>query len=412
MAQRDCPPGKQGRKPVHPSRQVRTGGIYTAAGCLYSVSMVKQIFSIDDARKMARGKLPRLAFDYIDGAAGNEDLNHLNASAIDQIRLQPRVLVKVEDRVLKKNLLDREWGLPFGIAPMGLAGLAWPEADRMLAQAARKYDIPVGVSTMGSCSMEEMKRYAGGNGWFQLYVGPDEEMTMALVDRAEKCGYETMLLTADVPEVAKRNREQRNGFEAPFRIGVKQFVDFATHPHWSLSTLVRGKPQLVNVRARDSASGFRRSDSRAWVDWTFLDKLRSRWKGNLVVKGITSVQDALSVQQAGADGIYVSNHGGRQLNSAPATIEVLPGIRQAVGEDYPILFDSGIRNGEAVVKVLAKGADYAMLGRPFLYGIGARREVGLERIVEILLQEIRSTLAQIGRVSMEEIDTGVLAGTD
>ncbi len=374
--------------------------------------MVKPIFSIEDARRIARGKLPRLAFDYIDGAAGNEELNHFNASAIDQIRLQPRVLVKVGTRVLKKNLLGREWGLPFGIAPMGLAGLAWPKADRMLAQVARKYDIPVGVSTMGSCSIEEMRQHADGNCWFQLYVGPDEEMTMALVERAEKSGYETMLLTVDVPEVAKRNREQRNGFEAPFKIGMKQFIDFATHPHWSLSTLAIGKPQLVNVRAQNSASGFRRSDSRAWADWTFLDKLRSRWKGNLIIKGITSADDAIRIQQAGADGIYVSNHGGRQLNSAPAAIDVLPGIRQAVGEEYPILFDSGVRNGEAVIKALAKGADYVMLGRPFLYGIGAHREAGLERIVEILAQEIRSTLAQIGRVSMEEINAGVLAGAD
>ncbi|MGB0388949.1 MAG: alpha-hydroxy acid oxidase [Ardenticatenaceae bacterium] len=372
--------------------------------------MAKKIFSVDDARLLARQRIPRLMFDFIDGAAGSERAKRLNREALDQIRLQPRVLVNVDKRSLKKSFLGRLWGLPFGIAPMGMCNLAWPGTDNMLAAAAVKYDIPLALSTMGSSTIEDIHRQAGQNAWFQLYVGQSEALAMELVSRAEAAGYPVLILTVDVPQVAPRLRDLKNGFGMPFRIGPKQFFDFATHPRWSIQTLLAGAPKLANVLTSTGERRFKRNDSRGLVDWNFLERLRERWPRTLIVKGVMSPPDATRIRSAGADAIYVSNHGGRQLDSAPPAIQMLPLIRDAVGEDYPLLFDSGIRNGEGVIKALALGADFVMMGRPFLYGVGADGADGLNSVIDLLSNEISVTLAQLGRPDIEDVDRTILVG--
>ncbi|MFT5193032.1 MAG: isopentenyl diphosphate isomerase/L-lactate dehydrogenase-like FMN-dependent dehydrogenase [Cellvibrionaceae bacterium] len=370
--------------------------------------MSKKIYSIDEARALAKRRLPRMMFDFIDGAAGNEQAKARNRSALEAIHLQPRVLVNVDQRNLKTTLLGREWGLPFGIAPMGMCELAWPGTDKMLAQAAVEHNIPLGLSTAGSSSIEDIYSQAGDNTWFQLYVGGSEEQAMGLVERAKTAGYSTLIFTVDVPQVAPRLRDLRNGFGVPFKIGPKQFFDFAIHPRWSLTTLFGGAPKLANFPETGNET-FKRNEGRGKVDWAFLDRLRAKWKGNLIVKGVTSADDAARIQAAGADAIYVSNHGGRQLDSAPAAIHILPKIRTAVGPDYPLVFDSGIRSGESIIKALALGADFVMLGRPFLYGTAADGQRGLNDVINLLSNEISVTMAQIGRTDVNEIDVSVLS---
>jgi len=331
---------------------------------------------------------------------------------LERIRLLPRVLVNVENRRLGKSLFGREWDLPFGVAPMGMCNLTWPGADKMLADAAVKYGMPVCLSTMASSSIEYMRQQAGENSWFQLYVGQSEEIGFDMVRRAEDAGYDTLILTVDVPMIAPRPREQRNGFQSPIKIGPKQFFDFAAHPQWSIRTLLSGVPALANNLQNSSGEKFVRNESRGKVDWGFLDQLRQRWKGKLIVKGVLSARDAVRIRDAGVDAVYVSNHGGRQLDSAPAAIQMLPGIRTALGADYPIIFDSGIRNGEAVIKALALGADFVMLGRPFLYGIGAAGEEGLDAVIRLLKNQIDTTLAQLGRLDLDGIDASVIISDD
>ncbi len=370
--------------------------------------MVTRIFSVGDARTLAKQRMPKMMFDYVDGAAGDEYACGLNQSMLDQIRLQPRVLVNVENRNLKKNLFGREWDLPFGIAPMGMCDLTWPGGDRMLAAAAVKHNIPLTLSTMASSNIEDTRARAGENSWFQLYVGQSEENAFDLVKRAAASGYDTLMLTVDVPMIAPRPREQRNGFQSPIKIGPRQFFDFATHPLWSIRTLLAGVPKLANNANTNANRKILRNESRGKVDWKFLDRLRQLWNGKLIVKGVLSPRDAVRIRDADIDAVYISNHGGRQLDSAPAAIQVLPSIRQAVGDDYPLIFDSGVRNGEAVIKALACGADFVMIGRPFLYGMGAAGAQGLQQIFDLLINQLDTTLAQLGRLSVEDIDRSVI----
>ena len=369
--------------------------------------MSRKICSTSDARKYARRRLPRMIFDYIDGGAGDDLACARNVDAIDAIRLLPRVLVNVENRRYRKQLLGQTWNLPFGIAPMGMCNLSWPRADAMLAKAAKRYGIPVVLSTMASSSIEATAERAGEHAWFQLYVGESEEVAFHLIERAETVGYTNLILTADLPVIGARPREERNGFRSPLRIGPRQFLDFALHPQWSLLTLRDGIPKLANVNV-PGGKVFKRNEERGRLDWDFLARLRDHWPGNLIVKGVLSCEDSVRIRDAGADAVYVSNHGGRQLDSAPSAIEVLASIRQAVGPDFPLLFDSGVRNGEAVIKALALGADFVFMGRPFLYAMSANGYAGLTELIELLKSQVDLGMAQIGCSDINDIDAGHL----
>ena len=373
--------------------------------------MPRKYYRVDDFRLAAQQRMPRVIFDYVDGAAGFETSSQLNREVIEQVRLLPRVLVDIRQRELAKIFLGRTWGLPFGIAPMGMCNLAWPHTDKVFASAAVDHDIPVCLSTFGSSSIEDMGKRASGNGWFQLYVGPSVDDAMDLVQRAEDTGYEYLLLTVDVPVVSARPREQRQGFEAPFRMRPRQFVDFAVHPQWVFHTLVNGVPKPTNVVSTGNKGNkltFTRNEIRGHIDWQFLDQLRERWPGKLILKGVLSTDDAVRIRDAGVDAVYVSNHGGRQLDAAPAAIDMLPEIRQAVGADYPLIFDSGLRNGEGIIKALALGADFVMLGRPFLYASGADGQRGVFRLVDMLKNEMLLAMAQIGCTDVSHLDQNVL----
>ena len=340
--------------------------------------------------------------DYIEGAAGREVAVKRNQSRFDDIMLQPRVMNKTPNRTSATRFLGRDYGLPFGIAPMGMCNLSWPGADRFLADAACAFDMPICLSSAASSSIEEMRGWAGDRAWFQLYVGPSMDLSLDLVERACEAGYETLVLTVDVPKVARRVRDLKNGFQMPFSIGPRQFFDFACHPRWSLATLKQGAPKPKNFAA--DGNQFDRNGSREGADWDFLDRLRELWKGRLIVKGVMSVPDAVRIQASGVDAIYVSNHGGRQFDSVPPSIDLLPRVRSAVGPDYPLILDSGVRSGEDVVKALALGADFVMLGRPLLYALAAEADRGLYSLIRVFAEEIDLAMTQLGIGSIADLD--------
>lgn len=378
----------------------------TSATDWTNVKQRPRIFLTEDAKRLAKKRLPRMIFDFFEGAAGREVGAVRNEARFDDITLQPRAMADVGKRSLVTRFLGVEYGLPLGIAPMGMCNLACPRGDALIARTATDRNVPVCLSSAGSSSLEDMRRWSGDLAWFQLYFGHTARASFGAVERARDAGYDTLILTIDVPEVSRRTRDQQNGFNLPFQLTPRAFLDFALHPRWSISTLVHGIPEPRNFAAE--SKGFDRKASRAGADWAFLQELRGRWSGKLIVKGITSPVDAVRVQGLGVDAVYVSNHGGRQLDSAPPAIDLLPIIRSAVGPDYPLLFDSGIRNGEDVVKALALGADFVMLGRPTLYVLAAAGGAGLQSLMQCFAEDIDLAMAQIGVSRIEDITNQVL----
>ncbi len=369
----------------------------------------QKIFSIKDAIELSRRRLPKLVFDFIDGASGDEKLAEINSIALDQIRLEPKVLRNIEKRSLKKKVLGHEFNFPFGFAPMGMTNLSWPRADSMLAAESARNNIPTCVSMASTTTLEKMYELSEGHSWMQLYIFQDENFVMELLERAKNTGYEVVILTVDVPVLSRRTRDDKNGFSYPFKIGLKQFFDFATHPTWSLSTLMSGIPKPMNYVTSKSGDGiFKRKESRGSTDWNTLKRVRDKWKGKLIVKGVMSPDDAIKIKEAGADAIQVSNHGGRQLDSATAAINMLPLIRKSVGSNFPLIFDSGIRSGSDIVRALAFGADYAMIGRPVMYAMGADGKKGLRRIVEIIKEEVSTTLGLVGLNDINEVTSEIV----
>ena len=373
-----------------------------------TISPSNKIFSVEDARILAKKRLPKLMFDFVDGASGDETLCEINSSALNQIRLEPRVLRNVEKRNLKKTILDIECDLPLGFSPMGMCNLTWPKADEMLANESLINNIPNCVSMASSTSLERMFELSNGKSWIQLY-NFDENFVMEILERAHQTGYKVAILTVDVPIQFRRAKDDKNGFTVPFNIGPKQILDFATHPLWSLSTLLSGIPKPMNYETSKSGNKFVRSQSRGATDWDTLKRVRDAWKGKLIVKGVMSPKDAVKVKEAGADAIQVSNHGGRQLDSALPAIEALPIIRNIVGKEFPLIFDSGIRGGSDIIRALALGANFVMLGRPLMYGIGADGSRGLKKILNIIKEELSTALGLVGLTDVNEISSEIIA---
>lgn len=358
----------------------------------------RSIHSADDARRIAKRRLPWMVFDYIDGAAGNETGAERNRRALNDITLAPRILRDVSARSIETSLFGTLTKCPFGIAPMGMCNLSGPGADMMLARLAARKNVPLGVSTVASTPMEKMIETAEGNAWFQLYFSGDGSGSLKLVERAKAAGYQTLILTVDVPEVGRRPRELRHGFKMPFRIGPRQFIDFALHPRWSMATLMAGAPDTANFNMPGYA--FNRTESRAKATWDTLQKLRDQWPGKLVVKGVVETQDAVQLKKAGVDAVQVSNHGARQLESAPAPIAALPDIRDGVGDEFPLYFDSGIRSGEDILKAMLTGADFAFVGRILQFAIAANGEEGLHQMWQVLEEELSIAMAMVGLTNL------------
>ena len=356
--------------------------------------------SFDDFRQSAKKRLPKLLFEYIDGAASDGSGEADNRKIIRQLRLNTKALFNVEKRSLNHKVFRIPTKLPIGIAPMGMVQMAGVGADEAFAKCAAKYEIPVGVSTASSMSLEKYAEYSNGYAWFQLYYMADKTELKTLLNRIVTAGYKTLIFTVDVPEIGFRPNEIRNGLKVPFKFGPKQIVDFAMHPTWSIKTIINGPPKFGNFKDTNS---FNRDASRAGADWEFLRYLRDHWPNKLVIKGVLNTEDAINMRGMGVDGIYVSSHGGRQLASAPHPIEMLPKIRKALGDDVNIFYDSGLRNGEDLVKAYALGANFAFMGRPWSLAYAANNQHGIENYIEYLCKETSVAMAMIGRRKIEEI---------
>ncbi len=370
------------------------------------MSKAKKIHSSEDARRLARKRLPWMVYDYIDGAAGTGDGEARARAEIKALRLRPRIMKDVMHRSLAVDVFDHKSAMPFGISPMGMCNLSTPGADFMLARLAAKLQCPLGVSTVASTSLERIIQEAQGHAWFQLYYSGDGSTAGGLIDRAAAAGYRTLVVTLDVPEVGRRPRELSRGFAMPFKMGVQQFIDCALHPRWSIESLIKGKPHMANFGGQFGE--FTRKESRAGFTAEHLKRVRDQWQGNLVVKGVLDVEDATTLKSLGVDAIQVSSHGGRQLDSAPAPILQLGKIREALGADFPLFYDSGIRHGEDIVKAYAMGADFVLLGRVALYAMAAAGEAGLKQMISVLESEISISLAQIGMTQMPNLNDQVL----
>lgn len=369
--------------------------------------------SISDLRRIARRRLPRFAFDFIDGGAEEENSLRKNRTALDAIELLPRYLVDVSVRSTSVSLFGKEYALPLGIAPVGFMNLAWPGADLMMARLAAARRIPHLVSTAASTTLEALAEAAEGYAWFQFYPTRNETIFRGLLERAEAAGYEIMAVTVDVPTAGKRDRDIRNRLQVPFRITPGIVADLVLHPRWALATLRAGIPDLANILpySDDGARSLAEMQASLFSDtfnWEALGRLRDRWRGKLLLKGILHPEDARRAVELGCDGLIVSNHGGRQVDYGPAAIAALPPVVEAVGGGVPVLLDSGIRRGADMIRARALGAEFVFAGRAFAYGAGAGGEQGVQRAYEILAKELYHALGQLGCTRFDAIDAGVL----
>jgi len=372
--------------------------------------------NIDMLREAARRHLPRLVFDYIDGGAEDEICMRQNRAAYEAVKLLPRYLVDVSQIDQSATVFGKTWKSSFGIGPTGLAAFARPGADIMLAQAAAEAGIPFVLSGAGTASVEAVCKAAPGNVWYQLYVSRDAKITADLLRRARDAGVDTLMLTVDVPVHSKRERDIRNGFVPPVRPTLAMLLDFLSHPLWLANFVRNGMPRFENWAPYASPKAGAQEIADLFTaqipftqTWRELDSLRQLWPGKLVIKGILAVNDARRAADAGADGLLISNHGGRAFDSAPSPLQLLPSIRAAVGKDMTLMLDSGVRRGSDIIKARALGADFVFVGRPTLYGVAAGGLRGARQAVHILQHEIELALAQMGLPGLAGINRDVLA---
>ena len=371
-------------------------------------------YNIEDLRRIAARRLPRVAYEFLAGGVeDNVSLNH-NRAAFERIRLRPHTLVDVSARSQQVSVFGKQFNCPFGIAPTGAAGLFGFAADIALARAARAAGVPFVLSTASFEPLEKVaQEAAGGTLWFQLYMSKDREPAQKLVTRALDAGYEALVVTTDLPVHPNREYNQRNGFTIPFKLNFANMVDGALHPRWLVNVFLRtlidsGVPRFQNldtnvggrIIAKPLGEFRARREALNWDDFRWLREL---WPRRLLLKGVMRADDALLALQHGADGVFISNHGGRALDGALSPIEALPEIRAAVGRRLVLMLDSGIRRGSDIVKALALGADMAFVGRATLYGIAAGGEAGAQHAVGILRSEVDRVLALLGCPSVREL---------
>ncbi|WGD28984.1 alpha-hydroxy acid oxidase [Ancylobacter sp. WKF20] len=368
------------------------------------------IVNVEDARAAAKARLPRIFFDYVDGGAFGEETLAANRADFARWTLVQRVLNDVSARDLTTHYLGASHPLPFMLGPVGFLGLYAGKGEIAAARAAHAAGVPLCLSTFSIASLGQLRAATAGPLAFQLYVLSDRAIGDELLAQAEEAGVETLFLTVDTAITSVRERDVRNGFRALTRISPALGLRLLTRPAWCLDMLRAGMPEVGAVAHRpefgkgvlEQASNLsRRIDTR--LSWADVERLRARWKGRLVLKGILSPEDARLAQTAGADGIVVSNHGGRQLDGAASTIAALPGIAEAVDGGIEILFDGGIRRGADIIKALALGASGVLLGRAYVYGLAAAGEAGVARIIAHLTEEVSLTLGLMGLTSIDQL---------
>lgn len=368
------------------------------------------IVNIRDLREAARRRLPRFLFDYVDGGAYDEKTMHANEQAFDRVRFRHRVLAGMAKQDLGTTILGTEHAVPLALAPAGFAGLLWPNGEIAAAQAAEAAGIPFCLSTASICSIEEVRAATTRPFWFQLYVTKDRGIATDLMARADSAGCSALVVTVDIAHRAHRERDTRNRFASRNALGLANWIDIVMHPRWSLSMLRAPKARFGNFAAIPGVGSDIRSQGSYIAQnqdfslgWKELDWIRGQWKRKLIVKGIAAPEDALRSADAGAGAIVVSNHGGRQLDGDVAAIAALPAVIDGLRGRVEVLFDSGIRRGQHVVRALALGAKACFVGRAFLYGLATAGRSGVEDAIDILREEIASTIAHLGVADVREL---------
>jgi isopentenyl diphosphate isomerase/L-lactate dehydrogenase-like FMN-dependent dehydrogenase len=373
--------------------------------------------NVEDFERRARRALPRALFDYVRAGAFSELTARNNVSAFDRYSLRQTTLLDVSECTLHSTFLGRESAAPLMLAPAGLAGLLWPEGEIAAARAAHDAGIPYCLSTLSVASLEAVKTASSSHGLaFQLYVTRDRGQTELLVERAARAGYSSLFLTVDVPYLSKRECDLRNGLMGGSRLQLRRAASIAAHPRW-LIRMLRGPaarlgnfPTLGRNIVEQSVAFARQLDPS--VTWRDVDWLRRRWTGRLVLKGIMNPNDALRAVDAGVDAIVVSNHGGRQLDGAPASITALADIVAATRNRVEVLFDGGIRRGRHIAIALALGARACLIGRAYLYGLAAGGGPGVARVIQLMIEELRITCALMGITALDQLRRGELATPD
>jgi (S)-mandelate dehydrogenase len=365
--------------------------------------------TIEELRRRARWRVPRFAFDFVDGGANDEDCARRNAAALSAVELLPRYCIDTKGLSTEVELFGRRYAAPIGVAPMGSGGLMWPGAEEHLAREAQRRNVPYILATPANATIERIAELAPDVFWFQLYrfAANDHVITFDLLRRADAAGAHALVPTIDSAGKSKRPRDIRSGVTVPFKVGPMTVFQVATSPFWALALYRNGMLRSENVvpytpgrATRDStAQVVRSSGSHTWDE---LARLRDRWKRAFVVKGVLHPADAERLVSLGADGLIVSNHGGRHFDGAPASIDILPAIVAAVGSRATVMIDSGIRGGLDIVRALALGAKATFAGRPFLYGLGALGEVGARHVMDMYFDELRTEFQHVGVRSVAE----------
>ena len=373
------------------------------------------ITTIEDLRVLAQKRVPRMFYDYADSGSWTESTYRANESDFQQIKLRQRVAVNMENRSLRTTMAGIDVAMPVAIAPTGLTGMQHADGEMLAARAAKAFGIPFTLSTMSICSIEDIAAATRAPFWFQLYWMRDRDFMDRLMDRARAAGVSALVLTLDLQVLGQRHKDLKNGMTAPPKPTIANIINLMTKPRWCLGmagTRRHGFGNLIGhakgVSDMSSLAAWTREQFDPKLDWNDVEWIKKRWGGKLILKGIMDVEDARLAANSGANAMIVSNHGGRQLDGAPSAIAALPAIADAVGRDIEVWMDSGIRSGQDVLKAVALGAKGTMIGRAFLYGLGALGEAGVTKCLEIIQKELDVTMAFCGHTNIATVDKGIL----
>jgi len=377
---------------------------------------MKHVTCIEDLRLLHKQRVPRAFFDYADRGSYTEDTLRANSEDLQQIKFRQRILVDVSKRDLSTTILGEPAAMPLILAPVGLLGMQHGDGEIHACRAAQAAGIPFTQSTMSICSIEDIAGAVDKPFWFQLYVMKDRGFIKALIERAIAAKCSALVLTVDLQVIGQRHQDIKNGMSVPPEWTLSKLFDFATKPAW-VAGILRGKRRsfgniVGHVKGTEDLtklSEWTASQFDTTLNWKDIDWIRSIWPGKLILKGILDVEDAEIAAKTGAQAIVVSNHGGRQLDGAPSSIEVLPEIADSVGSQMEIMFDGGIRTGMDVMRALALGAKSCMIGRAYAYGLGAAGQVGVAKAIDILAKELTTTMGLCGVNKISEIDDHVIA---
>jgi L-lactate dehydrogenase (cytochrome) len=377
---------------------------------------MKPVTCIEDLRQAAACKVPRAFFDYVEGGSYTEQTLRANRTDFERIKFRQRVLIDVSARSAHTTILGEPVALPLALAPVGLTGMQWGDGEILACRAAQETGIPYCLPTMSVCSIEDVAAAVAKPFWFQLHFMKDRGFTRSLVERAAAARCSALVVTVDLPVFGQRHRDIKNGMGMPPKPRLKTVVDIATKPAWALGIL-RGRRRTLgnlagHVSGADSPAALSQwiaSQFNSPLGWNDIEWIAGLWPGKLIIKGILDVEDARSAVKSGVSALVVSNHGGRQIDGAPSSISVLPAISEAVGSSIEVLFDGGIRSGQDIMRAIALGAHACLIGRAYIYGLGAAGSAGVKRAIEILRNELDVTMALTGVTRIDQINRSVLA---